>query len=224
MLRVRLPETLSGRTIADLERALANPPGALILEGVCAGMDFESFLEGDAGPWLDRFANLVHGLRTLSCPTVAVVDGAMIGGGVGLAAACDVVVATPHASFALPEGLFGFFPGVVVPCLLHRMSPHAIQLFAMAGTARSAEWAVSVGLVDEVSSTTEASASRWIRSLSRCDRRRIAGIREWTAHAGSLGASAFRAGAERSADAFADPRARELARAFLHEGGVPWQR
>src|SRR5581483_10410589 len=159
------------------------------------------YVDGDPAPALARYAALLRTIRECPMPSIAAIDGEMIGGGLGIAASCDVVIATPRTTFALPEALFGLFPGVVVPSLLHRMSPHAVHLLAMLGTARGVEWAQANGLVDEASDDLERSIARWSRSLGRVDARRVVELREWTCIAGSD----FEQGAERSARAFAEP-------------------
>ena len=79
-------------------------------------------------------------------------EGAARGGGVGLAAACDVVVASEDSSFALPELLFGLLPAVALPFLLDRISIQAIRLWALTGHSRSAAEAMADGLVDQIAS------------------------------------------------------------------------
>lgn len=226
-VRVALPETLSQATLDGVLRAVSSADGgALVLHGVCRGMDLDAWLDGGSvEPGLRRFADLIVALRAAKRPTIAVVDGAMMGGGVGVAGACDVVLASPRSTFALPEALFGLLPGVVVPALSHRMSAHSIALLASTGTARDAEWARGAGLVDEVTENLERAETRWARALSRVAGERLADLREWTRAAGAmeLGAAAAR-GAEHTARVASDPRVREGARAFLRDGEAPWQR
>ncbi len=62
-----------------------------------------------------HLAELFRTLSTLPRPTIARVQGAAVGGGLGLAAACDIVVATPAASFAMPEVRLGIIPAVISP-------------------------------------------------------------------------------------------------------------
>ena len=137
--RIPLPDTLKPETLDRFEHAIATSKGSvLVLEGACRGMDLESFVDLDPAPQLWHYAGLLRAIRRAASPTIAALDGAVIGGGLGIAASCDVVVATSRTTFALPEALFGLFPGVVVPSLLHRMTPHAVHLLALLGTSRDA--------------------------------------------------------------------------------------
>ena len=82
-------------------------------------MDLSAAADGDITAAMDAFASALTAIRR--APTVAFVDGDAHGGGCGLAAACDLVAATPKASFALPELLLGLVPGAILPALLDRM-------------------------------------------------------------------------------------------------------
>ena len=76
------------------------------------------------------FASMLHTLSTLSKPTVARVQGAALGGGTGLAAACDIAVATTDAMFATSEVKFGIIPAVISPYVLRAIGPrHALRYF-----------------------------------------------------------------------------------------------
>lgn len=221
--RIALPETLRSDTLDRLEYEISTVKGsALVLEGTCRGMDLESFVDSDAAPQLSHYAGLLRAIRAAACPTIAALDGAMIGGGLGVAASCDVVLATSRTTFALPEALFGLFPGVVVPSLLHRVSPHTVHLLALLGTSKNAEWARTAGLVDEISDDLEQATTRWVRALGRVDKRRVVELRDWTCNA--YGADALEQGARRSARAVSEPWVRELTRAFLRDGEAPWLR
>ncbi|MGD9871265.1 MAG: enoyl-CoA hydratase-related protein, partial [Thauera sp.] len=62
-----------------------------------------------------KFAAMLRALSGLSKPTIARVQGAALGGGTGLAAACDMAIAADNASFATSEVKFGIIPAVISP-------------------------------------------------------------------------------------------------------------
>jgi methylglutaconyl-CoA hydratase len=64
-----------------------------------------------------RFAAMLARIDTCPKPTVARIQGAALGGGVGLVCACDIAVATNDASFAVSEAEFGILPSVIGPYL-----------------------------------------------------------------------------------------------------------
>ncbi len=68
-------------------------------------------------------AAMFRRINTLSKPTIARVHGAAFGGGVGLAAVCDLSIATPAASFCLSEVKLGLIPAVISPFVALRLDP-----------------------------------------------------------------------------------------------------
>src|ERR671933_604157 len=68
-----------------------------------------------------RFAECLVQIRQARVPVIACVAGKVMGGGVGLVAACDMVLATPETSFMLPEVIVGLVPALTVPFLRLRV-------------------------------------------------------------------------------------------------------
>lgn len=97
-----------------------------------------------------RFAHMLRVLSGLSKPTIARIQGAALGGGTGLAAACDMAVASSDAVFSTSEVKFGIIPAVISPYVLRAIGPrHALRYFQSAERI-SAERALAIGLVNEV--------------------------------------------------------------------------
>lgn len=97
-----------------------------------------------------KFAHMLRALSGMSKPTVARVQGAALGGGTGLAAACDMTVASVDAQFATSEVKFGIIPAVISPYVLRAIGPrHALRYF-QSGERFSAQRALAMGLVTEV--------------------------------------------------------------------------
>src|SRR5690242_20112014 len=174
--RVQVPPTLdAGSTeglAAALERAIASPrPGVVVLAGgegtFCRGIDFVSLLAADDTGTLpaecarsvDAFVECVWLIRSCDRPVIAAVDGETLAGGVGLAAACDLVVATERSTFGLPETLFGLVPAITLPVLLERMTPQKARLVMLSAGAYGAAEAQTLGLVDVVTSADTLAAT-----------------------------------------------------------------
>lgn len=97
-----------------------------------------------------RFAKMLRTLSDLSKPTIARIQGAALGGGTGLAAACDMAVASDDATFSTSEVKFGLIPAVISPYVLRAIGPrHALRYFQSAERL-SAQRALAIGLVNEV--------------------------------------------------------------------------
>lgn len=97
-----------------------------------------------------RFARMLKVLSGMSKPTIARIQGAALGGGTGLAAACDMAVASADAVFSTSEVKFGIIPSVISPYVLRAIGPrHALRYFQSAERI-SADKALLIGLVNEV--------------------------------------------------------------------------
>ena len=83
-------------------------------------------------------------------PTVALVQGACIGGGVAWVAACDVVIAEESAFFSIPEVRIGFCPSPMIPLFLSAMGARTLRRYALTGERFGAGEALRCGLIHEV--------------------------------------------------------------------------
>ena len=123
----------------------------------CAGLDLKamkavvgaSFEENYADAL--KLAQLLHRLHTMPVPTLAVIPGAAIGLGVGLAAACDVVLASDKATFRFSEVRLGIIPAIISPYVIAAMGARACQRYFLSAEAFDAAEAHRLGLVHAVS-------------------------------------------------------------------------
>lgn len=97
-----------------------------------------------------RFARMLRTLSSLSKPTIARVQGAALGGGTGLTAACDMAVASVDAVFSTSEVKFGIIPAVISPYVLRAIGPRQALRYFQSAEQISAERAMAIGLVHEV--------------------------------------------------------------------------
>lgn len=122
----------------------------------------------------------VHGLTTLGKPTVALVHGGCFGGGTGIAAACDVVVADRSALFSITEARWGLTALPIVPQLLSRIGPGRLRRYALTCERFGADRALEIGLVDEVCEpgALDATAAPIVDALLHCPPRALAETKE----------------------------------------------
>jgi methylglutaconyl-CoA hydratase len=99
-------------------------------------------------------ARMLHRLRTLPMLTVALVEGAAFGGGAGLAAACDMAVATRDARFAFSEVRLGLVAATISPYVVEAIGPRRARALFATGRVFGAEEALAYGLVDELAEDT----------------------------------------------------------------------
>jgi len=146
------------RVAADLEAR------ALVIHGAgghfCAGADFGGFLElmrtpaGQADDPIARynrqFGAMLERLAALPVPTIAVVTGVALGGGCGLAAACDRVIAADDATFATPEVAIGVAPAQIAPFVVRRLGARRARWMMLSAARIKAAAALEAGLADVV--------------------------------------------------------------------------
>jgi methylglutaconyl-CoA hydratase len=106
-----------------------------------------------------RTVAAVEGLRHFPRPTLALVHGGCFGGGVGIAAACDIAIAAEDAIFALTEVRWGITPAPVVRVLVERIGSRALGRFGLTGERFGAAEALRLGLVHEICPAAELEAA-----------------------------------------------------------------
>lgn len=95
----------------------------------------------------EALARLMKTLDRLPKPTIAAVNGAAYGGGVGLVACCDVAIAVPQATFCLSEVKLGLIPAVIAPYLLAAIGARQARRYFLTAEPFSASKAQELGLV-----------------------------------------------------------------------------
>lgn len=97
-----------------------------------------------------KLADMLARLATLTKPTIARVHGAALGGGMGLASACDICVASRRAVFATSEVKFGLTPATISPYVLRAIGPRQAHRYFLTAERIDATRAHALGLVHEL--------------------------------------------------------------------------
>ena len=95
-------------------------------------------------------ATAVYRLNRLPVPTLALVQGACFGGGTGIVAACDIVIAADDAQFSIAETRWGLMAGIILPQLADAIGARQVRRYALSGERFDAEEARRIGLVHRV--------------------------------------------------------------------------
>jgi methylglutaconyl-CoA hydratase len=163
--------------IAELSEAFVDigTARAVVLSGegasFCAGADVE-WMRASAD--LDRETNVAdaNALRRMleaidgcPAPVVAVVHGHALGGGVGLVAVSDIVLADLGTVFAFSEVKLGIVPAVISPFALRKIGESTARRYFVTGERFDAETALRIGLVHEVTSDLDAALARVLVEL-----------------------------------------------------------
>jgi methylglutaconyl-CoA hydratase len=152
-------------TIAALYEAFETLHGAdhvrvVFLRGAggtfCAGADLSwmrdavDWSEGDNRDDAMGLAKMLKALHDVPALTVALVEGAAMGGGAGLVAACDMAVAVMGAKFAFSEVKLGLIPATIAPYVVEAVGPRKARQLFLTANAFDADYAAHVGLIDMV--------------------------------------------------------------------------
>lgn len=126
----------------------------------CAGASFDELLEvstiEEGKEFFSGFAHVINAMRTCKKIIVGRVHGKTVGGGVGLAAACDYVYSNVEASIKLSELSIGIAPLVIAPAIERRIGNAALAELSLAPTEwKSAYWALEKGLFSKVYDTAQ---------------------------------------------------------------------
>lgn len=155
---------LDGQLIRELDAALAALAAmprlrTLLLSGdgetFCGGADLAYMQALGAAPEAENrreaeaLAALLRRLDEFPVPVVARVQGGAFGGGAGLLACCDVVIASDAARFSFSEVRLGLVPATISPFVLRAIGERAARRWFLSGEAFDAPTAVSMGLVHE---------------------------------------------------------------------------
>jgi methylglutaconyl-CoA hydratase len=144
----------------------------LVLRGegkhFCAGADLgPEDASAEPGPGV---ADVCLRLASLPKPTIAVVQGACVGGGMAFVTCCDIVIAAQDAFFSMPEARIGFSPTPLIPFMLQAVGERHTRRILMTGARFSADEALRIGLAsgvcaqDEMDRVLDANVSALLQS------------------------------------------------------------
>ena len=233
---------MSDALLTDFETLVAhlqddNSVRALVLRGndriFCAGADLSGkALAGDeADPRKATVALSIRGARVYAAlnafpkPVIAVVEGAAMGGGMGLASCADIVLAGPNAIFALSEARLGLVAAQIAPFVVARLGLATTRRLALTGSRLNAAHAAAVGLVDELLPENAALDDRLeaiLADIQACAPAALAATKSLLNDLSGLDIAAF---AQTAAEVFADAVAGEGAEgiaAFKQKRAPAW--
>jgi len=155
------PSTLLDRLTKELQRVSTIDQVSVIIlksegeKAFCAGASFDELVAidnfEDGKKFFSGFANVINAMRTCSKLIIGSVQGKAVGGGVGLIAACDYVLATEAASVKLSELTIGIGPFVIAPAIERKIGVAGLAELTLAATEwKNAYWAKEKGLFSKV--------------------------------------------------------------------------
>ena len=117
-----------------------------------------------------KTASAIKGLTEFPKPTIAMIHGGCFGGGTGIAAAADIVVASEDAIFSIAEARWGVMAGIIIPHLNASIGVRNVRRYALTCERFNAHEAKNIGLVHQISKTGELNdaVKSIIESLLMC--------------------------------------------------------
>lgn len=181
------------RSLAEaIEKAGQNPEARVIVlrsagqSAFCAGASFDELIaienEAQGQTFFSGFAMVINAIRKAPKFVIGRIHGKAVGGGVGLAAACDYALATSKSAVKLSELAVGIGPFVVGPAVERKTGTAAFSAMAIDATEwRSAEWAHACGLFAEIHNDVDqldAAIARLASQLSKSNPEAMAMLKE----------------------------------------------
>jgi len=184
LTRPEVHNAFNDTLITELTAALRGLGTDERVRAVVIAAQGRSFSAGADLNWMQRMARntasenladaralvrLMRTLDTLPKPTLALVQGAAIGGGVGLVACCDMAIAAETAHFCLSEVKLGLIPAVIAPYVIAAMGERAARRYFLSAERFTAPVALALGLVHRVvpDEALEDAGAKLVRELLR---------------------------------------------------------
>ena len=240
LCRPEVRNAFDERMIAELTSAfaaLSEDAGAraVVLAGdgkiFCAGADVNwmrraaSYSRDENLEDARRMAEMLRTIDRCSRPVIGQIRGAAIGGGVGLAAVCDMAVASENAVFSLAEVKLGILPAAISPYVLRAIGPRQARDYFLTGDRFGADEARRIGLVHQVvaDGDLESSVAKKIESLMTSGPEAVAAAKSLIDRVSRLSIDdAFAVTAQAIADRRASDEGREGLSAFLEKRKPSW--
>lgn len=196
----------------------------------CAGADLSEASDGEvddpARARADQLVDLLRAIIALPKPVVGRIDGHVRAGGMGLVAACDLVVVGEAATFALTEVRLGLAASVISLALLPRIDSRAASRYFLTGEKFGASEAQRIGLATEAVGDTaevDAAVARITAEFALCSPQGLRETKELITHELLAHVDAHRDRvADQSSRLFSSEEAREGMASFLERRKPRW--
>ena len=168
---------------------------------------------------------MLHAIDSVPVPVIGRIQGAALGGGAGLAAVCDVVVATDDAVFGFTEVVLGILPAMISPYVVSKIGLSAARELCLSGVRFSAARAKEVGLAHEVvtADRLDLTVERHVQQFRKAAPSAIAATKKLLREvAGRRPADVMSLTVDAIARQRVSPEGQEGLRAFLEKRTAAW--
>lgn len=177
-------QSLTDELVDRLKKLIENETEAAIItieggvDSFCEGFDLNSVIGTSVVEDMpDPFSEVLAAIDRAPQIVIALIDGEALGGGVGLAAAADLVIASPRARFVLPETLMGLIPATIFPYVARRIGVSRARLLSLGSRPLAPAQALEFGLVDEIADDLSVALYHHVKRFAKMDRRALAAMK-----------------------------------------------
>lgn len=210
----------------------------VILQGqagiFCTGMDLDAAVSREEAqgtpsqPMTDLssggYMQTLRRLSLISRVIVSNVDGQVMAGGVGIAAASDLVIATPRSQFSLSEALWGLMPSMVIPYLIRRVGFQKAYRMTLTTMPVPAAEARDYGLVDELTENPPETLRQFQQRLLKLETSTIGNIKSYFRKMWLVTEELENMAAAETARLMSEPAVRENISNFVKYKKFPWEK
>ncbi|MFJ6138941.1 enoyl-CoA hydratase family protein [Kitasatospora sp. NPDC092286] len=231
--RNALSTRLMAELTAGLAVAAADPEVRAVVLGhtgkvFCAGADLSEATGADPTVGPRGLVELQRAIVDCAKPVIAVVDGHVRAGGLGLVGAADLALAGPAATFAFTEVRLGLAPAVISLPLRPKLDPRAASRYYLTGEVFAAAEAARIGLITQATDSAESTGTALTSLLDALRLGSPQGLAQSKRLANAEVVRSFERDAdelvELSARLFGSDEAQQGMRAFLAKQPAPWAR
>ncbi|MFC5475018.1 enoyl-CoA hydratase/isomerase family protein [Paraherbaspirillum soli] len=228
-------------TIAELNRAFTELGAAQDVRAIVLAANGAAFCAGGDLNWMQAMADytpeqnradaaqlaaMLNAIYQCPKPVIAKVQGDCYAGGIGLVAACDIVVAVDSANFCLSEVKIGLIPATISPYVIKAIGESAARRYFITAERFSAQEAQRIGLVNEMvaADTLDASVNALLKSLLAASPNAVSQAKQLVREVAGqpLTAELIAETVEGIAQIRASAEGREGVRAFLEKRKPSW--
>jgi polyketide biosynthesis enoyl-CoA hydratase PksH len=216
-----------------LDQAEKNPDCHMVIfkgkEGLfCTGMDFQEITQTvqhseEAETYSTLYMSLLKRFASSSKIIISEIDGQVMAGGVGLAAASDIVIATTRSHFSLSEALWGLLPANVLPYLIRRVGFQKSYIMTLTTQPISATEAHAIHLVDELSDQPEEILRKLSLRLFRIDEKTVQTLKNFFRKLWIINEAMEQTAMHELAKLMQDTSVQKNIKDFVEQKKFPWE-
>ncbi len=205
---------------------------AIIVQGqhnfFCSGADLHEIASLLDNPkaiheWATLYMATLKRLTLIPKLIIALVNGRAIGGGVGLAAASDYVIATHSSQFKLTELYWGLLPAMVTPYLIRRTGFQRAYMMSLTCRTLTATEAYNIHLVDELNGSIEESLHTQIQRVKHFEKEILRELKGYFNKMWMLDEEMEKLAIDKTTSLFLSEFAKTRIRDFVENKTLPWQ-